>query len=451
MDYILHGYHVSEPTWFYLSFLLIVAVFFRFGRLWSLRNLDLILLLSIAPSLLLVKAQGQSSVGYVWLFVTTGLLLVRTLFDSYFTRRPRLPQNMNAAGLCFLCVAAFAFLMTKVMTEPPSESSVAELRRASQMLKGEEPEQNGAHAEAGPGSRVIHTLPLAISQAVVPKGEEGATHSATMPSQSEIVAARSMAILAHLAVILGLIALAHYHLGDVQLGLAMATLYLLLPCTAYEVGRVNHVLPAALIVWAFVAYRRVFISGCLLGLACGILFFPVFLLPLWIAFYARRGAMRFTAAIGAMAVLLVGTFLFTSADAQSFLSQTFGEINWSLLQFHEVEPAGFWHLYPGAYRIPIFVSFLAMLTALTIWPRHKDLGDLMANSAAIIIGAQFWYPQQGGMYVLWYLPILLMIVFRPALNQAVPPELRPAERKAEEAAPDRALIGSASSTGPLFR
>ena len=48
-----------------------------------------------------------------------------------------------------------------------------------------------------------------------------------------------------------------------------ATLYLLLPYTAQMVGRVEHVLPAALIVWALVFYRRPIVSGAFLALATG--------------------------------------------------------------------------------------------------------------------------------------------------------------------------------------
>ena len=70
----------------------------------------------------------------------------------------------------------------------------------------------------------------------------------------------------------------------------MVCLYLLLPCTAYDVGNVVHVLPPALIVWALTAYRRPLVSGVLMGLACGTLVFPVLLLPIWLAFYGRRGA-----------------------------------------------------------------------------------------------------------------------------------------------------------------
>jgi hypothetical protein len=450
MNYILHGYSVNEPTWFYLSLLLIIAVFFRFGRLWSLRNLDLTLLLSIAPALLL--APHLPAMGYLWLFIATGLLLVRVIFDALFTRRPRFPQNMNAAGLTFLCAAAFAFLMTKVMAEPPPASTVEEVRRAKQLLNGgevEAPTDREHVPEAGPSSHLLYAVVVAPSNAVV--AESPGEFDAYL---SEQFAARAMAILAHLGVITGLICLAYWHFGDVQLGLAMATLYLLLPCTAFEVGKVNHVLPAALIVWAFVAYRRVLVSGCLIGLACGTLFFPVFLLPLWVGFYGKRGAVRFSLALGVVAVLLVGSYLLTADASHSFVRHTFGEIDWGILQFREIEPAGFWSIYPAAYRIPVFVSFLVLLVALTIWPRKKNLGDLMAHSAAIVIAIQFWYPQQGGVYVLWYLPILLMVVFRPQLNTQFPPELKPLlsvfrERPAAAVPPQ--LVASAAATGQLFR
>ena len=117
----LPGYHVNEASWFYLSLILIVAVFFRFGRVWSLRNLDLLLLLSITPGLLLVREQFL--VGYVWLFVVTGLLLLRLCCDRLWERRPRFEQNLNSSGLAFLCFAAFVFLITVVITQPPPESA----------------------------------------------------------------------------------------------------------------------------------------------------------------------------------------------------------------------------------------------------------------------------------------------------------------------------------------
>src|SRR5262245_46172236 len=91
MDLILRGYHVNDPTWLYLSFLLILAVYFKFSRFWSIRNLDLLLLLSISPGLLLVREDPSiATYGYFWLFAVSALLLVRVLYDGLIVRRPRL-------------------------------------------------------------------------------------------------------------------------------------------------------------------------------------------------------------------------------------------------------------------------------------------------------------------------------------------------------------------------
>ena len=75
-----------------------------------------------------------------------------------------------------------------------------------------------------------------------------------------------------------------------------------------------------------------------------------------------------------------------------------------------------------AYRIPIFVLFVAFLAGVAVWPAPKNLSHLIALSAAVLIGVQFWHADRGGVYVLWYLPIVLLMVFRPNLSTAEPPE-----------------------------
>lgn len=446
MDFILHGYQVNEPTWFYLSLLLIIAVFFRFGRIWSLRNLDLALMLSLAPALLYFETYPES--GAWLLFVITGAILGRVLADNSFTRRAKHPQNLNAAGLAFLCVSAFAFLMTKVMTEPPPEAEVREVQRAQRMVQGEKPapQETQTTAEAGPSSRLIYAAVAAARQQA--PGETGRPRSSLDAAQ---YAARMMAMLAHMAVVLGLLVVARSHFGDVQLGLAMSTLYLLLPCTAYEVGRVNHVLPSALIVWSFAAYRRAWLTGALMGLACGTLFFPVFLLPIWIAFYGRNGGLKFCLSVAGITGLLVGSIWVTHG---SLIGNTeFGFFDWTRLRFSDTETSGFWSVYPAAYRIPTFVCFLILVTLLALSPGRKNLGNLMAHTTAIIVATQFWYPQQGSVYVLWYLPMLLMVVFRTQMLHSVAPENSQVIRGGDQSYPPPSLTpGSASSiTTTMFR
>jgi hypothetical protein len=261
----------------------------------------------------------------------------------------------------------------------------------------------------------------------------------------ETAAARLLAFLAHLAVGLGLIMVGRWHFSDTRLGLGMATLYLLLPATVFDVTRVTHLLPAALITWAIAFCGRPLVAGLFLGFACGSMFFAAFLLPLWMAYYWGRGAMRFATALCWVAVVLMASLTFTAADTHSFTRQIVGSIDWSALKFDTNEGIGFWSLCDPAYRIPVFVAFVLLIISLTIWPAQKTVEHLLASSAAIVVATQFWYPHQGGIYILWYLPLLLIVVFRPRLLPAQHDVVAVAAMRANES-PERPAIGL-----PTFR
>ena len=66
MQNFLTGYQLSDATWLYLSFVLILAVYFKFSRLWSLRNLDLLLLLMISPGLLMLRSGEEWQAWGTW-------------------------------------------------------------------------------------------------------------------------------------------------------------------------------------------------------------------------------------------------------------------------------------------------------------------------------------------------------------------------------------------------
>jgi len=405
------GYNVSDETWFYLSLLLIVAVLFRFGRIWSLRNMDLVLLLSLSPGLLLVRE--QPTFGYSWLFTVTGLLLIRLFCDGLFTRRPRLEPNLNAAGLAFLGVASFVLLMTKAITEPPPASTLETVRRSSELLSGRDTSTAKDSAEAGPVAPMVAVPVTAFTR--------------------EVLAAKILAVLSHLSVIVALFFIGRHHFNDTQSGVAMATIYLLLPCTSYDVGNVNQVLPAALIAWAFVFYTHPMIAGSLMGMACGTLFFPVFLLPLWASFYSRRGRVRFCLALILIAAVVMARFAIVpyeqgavvlSSIPKSVYEQTTNAISLSIIPIlsQNGDASGFWNPQNAVYLIPVFVAYLVILLLLTIFPRKKTMEHLMAHSTALIVGIQFWYPREGGIYLLWYLPLLLMVAMRPRLAHLGPPD-----------------------------
>ena len=46
---------MNPTTWAYLASLLVIALYFKFNRIWSVRNWDLVGLILLAPALLMVQ------------------------------------------------------------------------------------------------------------------------------------------------------------------------------------------------------------------------------------------------------------------------------------------------------------------------------------------------------------------------------------------------------------
>src|SRR6185312_12802819 len=123
--------------------------------------------------------------------------------------------------------------------------------------------------------------------------------------------------------------------------------------------------------------------------------------------------------LGSVAVM-VSSLALVSDDALSFwmkLRQMFA------LWIPKIEGLhGIWELgWDPWYRLPIIVACGALAVGMAWWPAHKNLGTLLSCSAAIMVAVQFWhgFGDGGGMYMAWYLPLLLMTVFRPNLEDRI--------------------------------
>jgi hypothetical protein len=470
MSEILFYYHGVDPTtWAYLSSLLTIALFFKFSRVWSVRNVDLIGLILLAPGLLCVEYgayferldannDGQvtrnevpehqrerfagffdrmdrdgdqiitraaldaaKQVGYIWLFCTAGFFLIRLLLDPLMVRRPLLEPNLSAGGLTFLGVSLLVFLMANVVTNQPDIDDLAAASSAS--IEEEQQAAAGAQsteerfATRGPGYALLQVIPNISTRIFVRQDDATVAATGIQQDLQRVATARTMAILSHLAIVLGMVLIGYRHFDNIKTGIAAAVLYLMLPYTAIMTGRVTHVLPAALLVWAVAAYRRPLVSGMLMGLAIGTSYYPLFLLPLWVAFYFQRGLVRFGTGVISMLAVLTGVLALNAADADEFVTQVrymFGFI------FPTSDPQGFWGLEfnDPVYRIPVLAAFVAMCGTLAIWPAQKNLGTLLSCSAAVMLGTQFWNAY-GGLYMAWYLPLLLLTIFRPNLEDRV--------------------------------
>lgn len=401
----------NATTWFYLSVVLAVALFFKFNRVLSLRNWDLLTLFALVPGLLLLHwadANEDSDpitkravwLGYLWLLIGSAYFFVRCLADLALERRPALEPNLNRAGLIWLIGTLFVCLGGAAIRKPP------------------EPDVGKVSAVLDRGQEAVAEI---VNQTAGPPIDGRGTR---------FWVERGLAGLCHLAVVLALVAVGVLHFQDATAGLAAAALYLLLPYVAYHVTQIHHVWPTAFLLWAVVAYRRPCVAGVLVGIAVGSLFFPVLTLPVWFGFYWGRGVRRFlfgmTLACG-VCLAITGLVLWLDGSLAAHLRHSFGLSDWQPWKVPVAE--SFWTGVHWAYRIPVFIVYVCFVLVTAFWPNPKTLAQLIALCAANLIGLQFWYADRGGVYVLWYLPLLVLLVFRPNLSDRRPPPIPPGESR----------------------
>jgi hypothetical protein len=447
-DSIFLDFRLPNPTsWFYISLLVTLALFFRFRQFFSLRNWDLVMLFALVPALLYLSetreirlrraavaaaqevleggtlacssadansaaaqcidtARSQSAAvqslqraerdvwrAYLALVIGSAYFLVRCLVDLAIARRPSFVPNLSMGGLTIL--GATLLIVLSVKTLLPS-------------------------GEATPGGQA--------TSVVLEKATEVAAQAASQVNRSDVEFdpmfwQHLIAIACHAVVVTGLVLIGWLHFQSAHAGIGAAVLYLLLPYTARYTQDLRQVLPAALVIMAFLAHRRPLLAGLILGLASALVYYPLMLFPAWFGFYRGKGAGRFTAGFASVVVAVVAyvwldpalrplmqsALLFPDWQAWDLSQKPIGEGLWSAVELH------------FAYRAPIFIAYLALVVATAFWPSPKNLGHLLAISTALILGVQFWYADAGGIYVLWYLPLLVLVAVRPSLSTRVAP------------------------------
>lgn len=428
----------NASTWSLFSLILAIALFFKFSRILSVRNWDILTLFLLTPGLLILQdthreiAQLQEAMraaqeqkapinalqiemaqltrwlwfGYVWLLLGSGYFLARCLFDLTLVRRPALAPNLSLGGLAWLASALGVCL-------------------AAVALRPQQPQGPAETAPIGKGSPLVEPV-----QQIMANRVDRLTAADKAGIDTSLVVERSLAILCHLAVVIGLVVIGAKHFQDIHAGMAAAAFYLVIPYTAIYIAQVHHVWPIALLIWAVVSYRRPMLAGTLLGLSTGS-YFTALVFPAWLSFYRRRGAGRFAAAFllsAGLSLSILALHLWLQGDLHHRINDALALSDWQA--WKEPRTEGFWRWIDGssihwAYRIPIFIAYIAFLVMTAFWPQPKNLAHVLALSTASLIGIQFWYADQGGVYVLWYLPLLLLLVFRPNLSERLPPEINP--------------------------
>jgi hypothetical protein len=341
-------------------------------------------------------------IGFLYLLTVQTFILLRMMLDPIMSRRPLLDPNLTAGGLMFLGISLFVFMMANVVRSDPQ----------TQYKQG---------PELGPGYALMRMLPSIPTLPINNQLDGIPTNLKPEPTESEkqlAVVAKVLAILAHLGIVSAIILISNRHFGNTRAGVGCATLYLILPYTAQMTGRVDHALPAAFLLWAILAYRRPLIAGMFVGLAGGLVYYPLFLLPLWISFYWKRGVRKFVAGTASMLALLMLALWF---DDSSTLADHLQHMYGVLSPLREAETLqGLWALgWNPFWRLPVIVGYVILSAFFAIWPAQKNLGTILSGSAALMIAAQFWHGESGGLYIAWFLPLLLLTIFRPNLQDRI--------------------------------
>jgi hypothetical protein len=427
-DILFHYERVNPTSWAYLSSLLTLALYFKFNRVLSVRNVDLFFLILLAPGLLLVQWSWENRaaenalriehLGFLWLLATELILLARLLFDTAMVRRPLLDPNLNAAGLLFLGSSLLFFLMANVVTGDPKAEDLLPGRATAQVR--DDAELNSFTTD-GPGFFLFYRLPRISTQTVIKANPtaDRQTPLAEVREERRIqeATARVVAIVSHVLIVTGMLIIGYRHFDNIAMGISAATMYLLLPYTALWTGSPQHALPGALMVWAIVLYRRPFLAGMMIGLASGTVYYPAFVIPLWCSYYWSRGLKRFVAGVVLMLGVLVLTLAFTATNSEKFIEtllQMFG-----LRLPMNANLRGIWQFWNPVFRYPIIAAFAALSFGFTLWPFQKNLATLLSCTGAVMAAAQFWHAYDGGIFIAWFLPLLLLTIFRPNLEDRV--------------------------------
>lgn len=391
----------GSTVWLYAAGALAIACFLQFTRLFTLRNLDLLLLGLFAPGFLLIEdAQRNGSgaerlAGYAWLLTASSVWFVRCMLDGWIVRRARVAPNVTPAGLFWLAGALLLGLSVATLAKPVDAG-----------------ERVGKPTAAVSG--VENTAAVVVEQAQADAG--------VPPEVVRTWASRGVAVACQIAVAVLLLLICLKHFQDARTAATAVALYLLLPPTAYQFDQSHHVWPTAFVLAAVLAFRRPSAAGLLLGMAAGTSFFPLVLFPAWWQFYHGRGSGRFAvwfaAAVGGSALIAVSGLLFGGgytlgvwqpenlSDWQPWVKPTTDSV-WT---------GGKWY-----YRLPLFIAYLGFVGGTFFWPKARNLGQLLAVSGAVLLGIQFWFADRGGVYVLWHAPLLILMILRPTATQLVPP------------------------------
>jgi glycosyl transferase family 87 len=196
------------------------------------------------------------------------------------------------------------------------------------------------------------------------------------------------------------------------LGVVLAYAWVTFPMTWDVLAlNTNDNIVGALVLLAFLAFRRPVVSGALIGLAAAAKFAPLALVPVFAArtalAYGRRRALAFIAIAVLVPVALIALFL-PPGGLREFYDATLG------FQVGRVDdPNSVWGLHSGLAGVQDVARWCAVAFAIAVafMPAKDGKRGLAALAAAVLLALEIPLGHFAEAYMVWFLGLAFVAVF----------------------------------------
>jgi hypothetical protein len=432
----------SWPVWLALSLVFLVGLA-DLRRPASLRNLDLLALLSFGASLAFFnegRVFASTSLAVpplVYLAVRTGWIGLRS--RPLPPARPVWPAWLLLAATLFLV----GFRVGLNVQTPNSVIDVgyAGVIGADRVLDGRAPwgsmpqrvrlaSCGSIGADGEPRGRIQSN---GRCETPNPRGDTygPVTYAAYLPAVAvfgwsgawdSLPAAHATSIALDLLTLLGL-ALVGWRLGGLRLSATLAYAWAAYPFTAYALmANTNDALMPAALVWGFWLASSPWARGTASALAGWAKLATLPTVPLWLTYPdgpTRRGAIRFAAGFLLMTVAAFSMLVLEPGllDAlRTFWDRTLGfqlerRSPFSIWGWGQYHAAGIPDL--GALQRAVQAGALVLAGVAAVVPRRKGPLELAALTAAILLAVQLSLTHWFYLYLPWALPFVVLALFLP--------------------------------------
>ncbi|MHC4264874.1 MAG: hypothetical protein ACYSUK_02965 [Planctomycetota bacterium] len=220
--------------------------------------------------------------------------------------------------------------------------------------------------------------------------------------------------------------------ADKSTGVLLTLVYALCP---YVIGIggagglqwTSHIIGSVFVVFAMVYINRPIVSGLSLGICCGMLYFPIFLVILWFGYYVRslgwRSAFKFIASfatVGLVCLFMILVLTEPSGEYEglsplgAFIQDTVYQQQFS--EWYGNSEFSFWGQFPDISKWgkpSAGILYLLFCLLIGFIPRQMHMRELVALTAAVLVGTQFVLSHGGGTYIGFYITPFIIMLFGP--------------------------------------